>query len=62
MQNENMAEDKHLTKDRIRGHILLLEDKIEIHVYGPANWVDDFIRALDRFGVKLAERFRSPCG
>lgn len=62
MQNENMAEDKRLTKDLIRGYILLLEDNIEIHVYGPANWVDDLIRALNRFGVKLEERFRSPCG
>jgi|GEM_PF-3419594 len=62
MHSQKMSEDKCLMKKQIFGNILFCEEKIQIHVYGPDIWVDDLISALDRFGVKLDEQFRSPCG
>lgn len=62
MQGENVPKDKNLTRCRFWGYILLCEDKIQIHVYGPDIWVADLVSSLKGFGVKVEEQFRSPCG
>jgi hypothetical protein len=62
MQADTIPENTYLKKAQIFGNILFYEDKIQIHAYGPDIWVDNLIVALDRYGVKLEQQFRSPCG